>query len=147
MNLYFEDFHVGKQMSGGSHALDAAQIKAFAGEYDPQPFHLDDAAAERSIFAGLCASGWHTAAITMKLLTSLRPQIAGGIIGAGAELDWPTATRPGDVLRLECEALEVRPSRSRPDRGMVVLRIRTLNQRDEVRQDLKAKLVVFRAPR
>jgi acyl dehydratase len=147
MNLYFEDFHVGKRMSGGAHALDAVQIKAFAGEFDPQPFHLDDAAAERSIFAGLCASGWHTAAITMKLLTMLRPQIAGGIIGAGAELDWPTATRPGDLLRVECEALEVRPSRSRPDRGMVVLRIRTLNQRDEVRQDLKAKLVVFRAPR
>jgi acyl dehydratase len=147
MTLYFEDFHVGLRLSGGAHALDATQIKAFAREFDPQPFHLDDAAAERSLFGGLCASGWHTAAITMKLLTTLGTPIAGGIIGAGAELDWPTATRPGDLLRLECEALEVRPSRSRPDRGMVVLRIRTLNQRDEVRQDLKAKLVVFRAPR
>jgi acyl dehydratase len=144
--LYFEDFSVGQRMSCGAHALDAAQIKAFAGEFDPQPFHLDDAAAKRSLFAGLCASGWHTAAITMKLLTGLRPQIAGGIIGAGAELDWPTAARPGDLLRLDCEVLEVRPSRSRFDRGIVVMRIRTLNQRDEVRQDLKAKLVVFRAP-
>jgi acyl dehydratase len=147
MTLYFEDFHVGLRMSGGAHALDATQIKAFAREFDPQPFHLDDAAAEQSLFKGLCASGWHTAAITMKLLTTVGAQIAGGIIGAGAELDWPTAARPGDVLRVECEALEVRPSRSRPDRGMVILRIRTLNQRDEVRQDLKAKLVVFRAPR
>jgi acyl dehydratase len=144
MSLYFEDFHVGLRMSGGAHALDATQIKAFASEFDPQPFHLDDSAAERSLFGGLCASGWHTAAITMKLLTALRPQIAGGIIGAGAELNWPTAARPGDVLRVECEALDVRPSRSRPDRGMVVLSVRTLNQRDEVRQDLKAKLVVFR---
>jgi len=147
MTLYFEDFHVGLRLSGGAHPLDATQIKAFAREFDPQPFHLDDAAAEQSLFKGLCASGWHTAAITMKLLTTVGTQIAGGIIGAGAELDWPTAARPGDVLRVECEALELRPSRSRPDRGMVILRIRTLNQRDEVRQDLKAKLVVFRAPR
>jgi acyl dehydratase len=144
MSLYLEDFHVGLTMSVGVHALDADEIKAFAGAYDPQPFHLDEAAAERSLFQGLCASGWHTAAITMKLLTGLKPSIAGGIIGAGATLDWPSAARPGDVLRLECEVLEVRPSRSRADRGMVLLHIRTLNQRDEVRQDLKAKLVAFR---
>jgi acyl dehydratase len=80
----------------------------------------------------------------MKLITSLRPSIAGGIIGAGAALDWPSPARPGDVLRVECEVLEVRPSRSRADRGMVLLHIRTLNQRDEVRQDLKAKLIAFR---
>jgi acyl dehydratase len=144
MSLYFEDFSVGYRMSGGEHVLDVEQIKAFARQFDPQPFHLDEAEAERSLFGGLCASGWHTAAITMKLVTMLRPQIAGGIIGAGAELNWPTAARPGDVLRLECEALEVRASRSRPDRGMVVMHMRTLNQYDEVRQDLKAKLVVFR---
>jgi acyl dehydratase len=144
MNLYLEDCYVGLRISGGAHALDVAQIKAFAGEFDPQPFHLDEAAAERSLFQGLCASGWHTAAITMKLLTSVRPQIAGGLIGAGAELNWPTAARPGDVLRVECEMLEVRPSRSRADRGMVILHIRTLNQLDEARQDLKAKLIVFR---
>ena len=144
MSLYLEDFHEGLRLSGGAHALDAAQIKEFAGEFDPQPFHLDEAAAEQSLFAGLCASGWHTAAITMKLLTAVEPGIAGGIIGAGAELDWPSAARPGDVLRVECEALDVRPLRSRPDRGIVVLRIVTLNQRDEVRQDLKAKLIVFR---
>ena len=144
MSLYLEDFHVGLRLSGGTHTLDTEQIKAFAGQFDPQPFHLDEDAAERSIFTGLCASGWHTAAITMKLLTTVKPPIMGGIIGAGAELDWPTATRPGDVLRVECEVMEVRPLRSRPDRGMVILRVRTLNQANEERQDLRAKLVVFR---
>jgi acyl dehydratase len=144
MSLFLEDFCVGLRLAGGAHELDAAQIKSFAREFDPQPFHLDEEAASHSLFGGLCASGWHTAALTMKLLTAVRPQIAGGIIGAGAELNWPSAARPGDVLRVECEVLEVRPSRSRPDRGMVLLRIQTLNQRDEVRQDLKAKLVVFR---
>jgi acyl dehydratase len=144
MSLYLEDFHVGLRTSGGSHPLDVAQIKAFAGAFDPQPFHLDEVAAERSLFRGLCASGWHTAAITMKLLTMVEPPIAGGIIGAGAELNWPSAARAGDVLHVECEAVEVRPSRTKPDRGMVLMHIRTLNQHDEVRQDLKAKLVVFR---
>jgi len=144
MSLFLEDFSVGLRLAGGAHELDATQIKSFAREFDPQPFHLDEEAASRSMFRGLCASGWHTAALTMKLLTAVRPQIAGGIIGAGAELNWPSAARPGDLLRVECEVLEVRPSRSRPDRGMVVLRIQTVNQRDEVRQDLRAKLVVFR---
>jgi acyl dehydratase len=144
MSLYLEDFYVGLRLTGGTHRLDAAQIKAFAGEFDPQPFHLDEAAAERSIFEGLCASGWHTAAITMRLLTGITPPIEGGLIGAGAELNWPTPARPGDELRVECEVLEVRPLRSRPDRGLVLLRVQTLNQFDEARQDLKAKLVVFR---
>ena len=146
MRLYLEDFHIGLRLRGGEHRLDAAQIKAFAREFDPQPFHLDDEAASRSLFQGLCASGWHTAALTMRLLTSLEPGIAGGLIGAGAELDWPSPARPGDVLHVECEVLEVRPSRSRPDRGIAVMRVRTLNQHDEVRQDLKAKLLVFRRP-
>jgi acyl dehydratase len=144
MSLYLEDFHVGLRMAGGLHRLDAAQIKAFASEFDPQPFHLDEAAAERSMFQGLCASGWHTAAITMRLLTSLTPPIAGGIVGAGAELNWPAPARPGDELHVECEVLEVRPSRSRPDRGLVLLRIQTRNQFNETRQDLTAKLIVFR---
>ncbi len=143
-SLYLEDFHVGLRMTTDTHALDTAQIKAFAGQFDPQPFHLDEAAAERSFFKTLVASGWHTAAITMRLLATMKPGISGGMIGAGAELNWPTATRPGDVLRVECEVLEVRPSRSRSDRGLVVLHARTLNQRDETLQDLKAKLLVFR---
>lgn len=143
-SLYLEDFHVGLRLTSDTHAVDVEQIKAFAKQFDPQPFHLDEAAAERSFFKTLVASGWHTAALTMRLIATTKPGIAGGIIGAGAELNWPTATQPGDVLRVECEVLEVRPSRSRPDRGLVILHIRTLNQRDEVRQDLEAKLVVFR---
>ena len=143
-SLHLEDFHVGLRMTSDTYALDVAQIKAFASQFDPQPFHLDETAAEHSFFKTLVASGWHTAAITMRLIATMKPGIAGGIIGAGAQLDWPTATRPGDVLRVECEVLEVRPSRSRPDRGLVVLQARTLNQRDETLQDLKAKLLVFR---
>ena len=143
-NLYLEDFHVGLRMTSDSHTVDVAQIKAFAQQFDPQPFHLDEAAAERSFFGTLVASGWHTAALTMRLIATMKPGIAGGIIGAGGEVNWPTATLPGDVLRVECEVLDVRPSRSRPDRGLVVLHARTLNQRDEARQDLKAKLIVFR---
>jgi len=147
MSLYLDDMHVGLRASGsGTYHLDAQKIKAFAREFDPQPFHLDEAAAADSVFEGLCASGWHTAAITMGLLTTLEPPIAGGIIGAGAALNWPSAARPGDVLRVEREVIEVRPSRSRPDRGIVLMRIRTINQFDEVRQELEAKLVMFRRP-
>lgn len=143
-SLYLEDVHVGLRLVSGTHALDTAQIMEFARQFDPQPFHLDEAAAAASLFQGLAASGWHTAAITMKLITGMRPGIAGGIIGAGAELNWPTATRPGDLLRVESEVIEIRPSRSRPDRGIVLMRSQTLNQRDEIRQELVAKLVMFR---
>lgn len=146
MALYLQDMPVGLRLSSDTYVVDAQKIKSFAREFDPQPFHLDDAAADRSFFGGLAASGWHTAAITMRLITSVEPGIAGGIIGAGAQLDWPTPTRPGDILRVECEVLESRPLRSKPDRGLVLLHIRTLNQHDEVRQDLKAKLIVFQRP-
>ena len=142
--LFLDDVHVGLRLVSATHLLDAAQIKEFARQFDPQPFHLDEVAAARSLFEGLAASGWHTAAITMKLITTMRPGIAGGIIGAGAELNWPTAARPGDVLRVESEVMEIRPSRSRPDRGIVLMRSYTRNQRDEIRQDLVAKLVMFR---
>ena len=142
--LFLDDVHVGMRLVSATHVLDTAQIKEFARQFDPQPFHLDEAAATGSLFEGLAASGWHTAAITMKLITTMRPHIAGGIIGAGAELNWPTATRAGDVLRVESEVIEIRPSRSRPDRGIVLMRSYTRNQRDEIRQDLVAKLVMFR---
>ena len=146
MTLYLQDLPVGRRLSNGTFTLDAEQMKAFARQFDPQPFHLDEAAAADSLFKGLAASGWHTAAITMRLLATMQPTIAGGVIGAGASLDWPTATRAGDVLRVECEVLEARPLLSKADRGMVLLHVRTLNQHDEVRQDLKAKLVVFQRP-
>lgn len=142
--LYLDDLRVGMRLSSETHALDAGQIKAFARQFDPQPFHLDEDAAMTSVFGGLVASGWHTGAITMRLLTTMRPTIAGGIIGLGAEVSWPRPTRAGDILRVECEIAEVNPSRSRPDRGVVVLSARTLNQHDEVLQELKAKLIAFR---
>jgi acyl dehydratase len=142
--LYLEDLRAGQRFTSGEHALDAAQIKAFATQYDPQPFHLDEEAARGSLFAGLAASGWHTAAVTMRLLVGGGAPIAGGVIGGGGEIAWPRPMRAGDVLRVESEVLEVVPSRSRPDRGMVVLRSETRNQRDEVVQVLTAKLVVPR---
>jgi acyl dehydratase len=142
--LYLDDLHVGQRFTSGAHALDAAQIKAFAGQFDPQPFHLDDEAARSTLFAGLVASGWHTAAITMRLLVGGGAPIAGGVIGTGAEISWPRPTRAGDILRVESEVLEVRPSRSRPDSGMITLRSETRNQRGEIVQTLMAKLVVPR---
>jgi acyl dehydratase len=132
------------RLVSATHVLDAEQIKAFARQFDPQAFHLDESTAADTFFQGLAASGWHTAALTMRLLTTMKPTIAGGIIGAGAEVNWPTATRPGDELRVESEVAEIRPSRSRADRGIVLLKSQTLNQRNEVRQQLAAKLVMFR---
>lgn len=142
--LYLDDLHVGQRFSSASHAIDEAQIKAFARQFDPQPFHLDDEAAKSTLFGGLAASGWHTAAITMRLLVKTGLPLANGIIGSGGEIGWPRPTRPGDVLSVVSEIEEVIPSRSRPDRGMIRIRSETRNQRDEVVQVLMARLVVFR---
>jgi len=141
---YFDDFQVGQRFGSETHALDEAQIKAFAAQFDPQPFHLDEAAAAGSLFGGLAASGWHTAAITMRLLVRSGLPVSGGIIGAGGEISWPRPTRPGDVLSVESEIVAITPSRSRPDRGMVSVRSETKNQRGEIVQVLLAKLVVPR---
>jgi acyl dehydratase len=142
--LYLDELHVGQRFASGTHTLDADQIVAFATQYDPQPFHLDDQAAHGTVFAGLAASGWHTAAITMRLQVDGGLPIAGGIVGAGGELVWPKPTRPGDILRVESEVIEIKPSRSRPDRGMVTVRSDTSNQRGEIVQTLTARLVVPR---
>ena len=142
--LYLDDLHVGQRFTTGAHALDAAQIKAFAQEFDPQPFHLDDAAAQGTLFAGLAASGWHTAAITMRLLVEQGLPLAGGIISTGGEMRWPKPTRPGDILHVECEVVEVTPSRSRADRGTVIVRSETRNQHGDIVQMFTAKLVVPR---
>src|SRR5262249_37885215 len=142
--LYLEDLAVGRRFTSATHVIDAAQIKAFAREFDPQPFHLDDETAKGTLFAGLAASGWHTAAITMRLLVESGLPLAGGIIGAGGEINWPKPTRPGDVLRVVSEIEQVTPSRSRPDRGTVRVRSETRNQRDEVVQVLIANLIVPR---
>ena len=142
--LYLDDLKVGQRFSTSSHTVDEDQIKAFAAQFDPQPFHLDDVAAKSTLFAGLAASGWHTAAITMRLLVEGGAPIAGGVVGAGGEISWPRPTRPGDVLTVESEVIKVTPSRSKPDRGMVTLRSETRNQRGEVVQVFAAKLVVPR---
>lgn len=144
--LHLEDLSVGQKFTSGTFRVDAAQIKAFAEQFDPQPFHLDEEAAKDSLFGGLAASGWHTAAITMRLLHDGGAPIAGGVIGAGGDIEWPNPTRPGDVLTVESEVVEVRPSKSRPDRGMAVLRAETRNQHGQLVQVSTMKLVVPRKP-
>src|SRR5580692_11037125 len=142
---YLEDFVVGQTFGSGRLRIEGERALAFAAEFDPQPFHLDEAAARRSIFGGLAASGWHTAAATMRLLTESDLKPAGGIIGAGLdECRWPRPVRPGDELRVECEVLEVRPSKSRPEQGLIILRTTTLNQDDEAVLVHVVNLVVLR---
>lgn len=143
-SLYLDDLQVGQRFVSGTHQLDEEQIKAFAKQFDPQPFHLDGEAAKKTFFGELVASGWHTAALTMRLLVESGLPIAGGIVGAGAEVSWPAPTRPGATLHVESEVLEVKPSRSRPDRGMATVRSETRNERGEVVQVLVSRLVVPR---
>ena len=142
--LYLDDLHIGQRFTSGTHVVDEEQIKAFARQFDPQPFHLDNEAAKETLFSGLAASGWHTAAITARLLVEGGLPLADGIVGASVELDWPNPTRPGDSLLVESEVLDVRASRSRPDRGIITVRSLTRNQRNEVVQRLTAKLIVPR---
>src|SRR5712692_3045041 len=145
--LYLEDFAVGQTYGSGRLRVDEEKIKAFAAEFDPQPFHLDDDAARDSIFHGLAASGWHTAALTMRLLVESELKPAGGIVGAGFdEFRWPRPVRPGDELRVESEVLEVRPSRSRPEQGLIKVRTTTKNQNGEPVQVSVGNLVVLRRP-
>lgn len=142
---YLEDFAVGQTFGSKRLRVASEQIKAFAAEFDPQPFHLDEDAADESLFRGLAASGWHTAALTMRLLVdgALRP--AGGIIGAGFdEFRWPRPVRPGDELHAESEVLDVRPSKSRPDQGVIKVKTTTLNQAGEAVQIMIGNLMVRR---
>ena len=142
-SLYLEDIAVGQTFESAPHVLTVEEIKDFAGRYDPQFFHLDDEAARESLFGGLAASGWHTAATTMRLLVESVP-FFGGLIGAGGEISWPRATRPGDAIRLRGEVTAVTPYRSRPERGMVNMRCETVNQHDEVVQVFTPKIVAWR---
>lgn len=144
--LYLEDLTVGDRFQSEGHEIDAEQIKAFAVLFDPQPFHTDEEAAKSTFFGGLAASGWHTASITMRLLVQSGIPLANGIIGSGGQIHWPQPTRPGDVLRVDSEVMEITPSRSKPDRGMVQMRCETRNQRGEVLQHFLPKLVVMRRP-
>ena len=142
--LFLDDLFVGQRFTSGTHTIDEAQIKAFAMQFDPQPFHIDEAKAKDTLFGGLAASGWHTAAITMRLNVETGLPFAGGVIGAGGEINWPAPTRPGDTLHVDSEVVEIIPSRSKPDRGIAVVLSSTINQHGEVVQNLKAKLVLQR---
>ena len=145
--LYLEDITVGQIFRSGRLRIDTDRIKTFAAEFDPQPFHLDEAAAQNSIFQGLAASGWHTAALTMRLLVDSEFKPAGGIIGAGFdEFRWLQPVRPGDELRVESEVLEVRPSKSRPRQGLIKVRATTMNQDNDAVQVFVGNLVVPRRP-
>jgi acyl dehydratase len=142
---YLEDFTVGQTFVSGRLRIDEEQIKRFASEFDPQPFHLDDKAARDTMFRGLAASGWHTAALTMRLLVEGGLKPAGGIIGAGVdELSWLRPVRPGDELHVESEVLEVRPSKSRPEQGMIKVRSTTFAGKGEAVQIFVGNLVVLR---
>jgi acyl dehydratase len=143
--LYLDDLQVGQRFCSGEHAVDEAQIIDFASKFDPQPFHSDPVRARTTFFGGLTASGWHVAALTMKLyLSGGGPRLAEGTIGAGSELTWKQATRPGDVLHLVSEIVEINPSKTRPDRAIVVVRGETFNQREELVQVFVSRLVVSR---
>jgi acyl dehydratase len=143
---YFEDFAVGQKFASEPRPVSTAEIKAFAAQFDPQPFHLDEDAARKSLFDGLAASGWHTAAMSMRLCleSSFRP--AGGIIGSGGELTWSKPVRPGDTLRVMIEVVETRPSRSRPGQGLVKVHIVTQNQHGDAVQTFSPTLLVDRRP-
>ncbi|MGH8142050.1 MAG: MaoC family dehydratase [Steroidobacteraceae bacterium] len=139
-----QDLQVGRRFSTGSYTMTEQEILAFANQFDPQPFHLDHAAASATLFGGLVASGWHTAAITMRLLVDGGPVLAGGTVGLGADISWLHPVRPGDVLHVEGELLEVVPSRSRPERVRVTMRSETCNQHGTVVQRSIARMLVPR---
>ena len=142
--LFLDDLQVGQRFTSGNYLIERTQIKEFAAEFDPQPFHLDESAAETSVFKGLAASGWHTAAVSMQLLVKGGLPFANGIVGLGGEIAWPRPTRPGDILRVESEIVEITPSRSKPHQGIVTVRSTTLNQHGEAVYTLTAKLLVPR---
>jgi acyl dehydratase len=142
--FYLDDLSPGQRFVSGSHTVDEAQIVAFARQFDPQPFHLNGEAGKQTLFGGLVASGWHTASLTMRLLVQGGAPVAGGIVGLGGEIKWLKPTRPGDTLQVYTEVVEVVPSRSRPDRGVVTLRSETRNQHGDVLQIFTANILVPR---
>jgi acyl dehydratase len=144
--LYLDDLAVGDQFGTHEVTLTREGCKAFAAEFDPQPFHLDEAAGRQSVFGRLAASGWYTASLSMRLLVEGEMQIAGGLIGLGGEMKWPRPTYPGDTLRVETAVLDVRVSESKPDRGIVTVRNRTLNQHGEAVQLAVVKMLVPKRP-
>ena len=144
---YYDDLKAGDRFKSEPLEVTEKQVIEFAHKFDPQMFHLSRKSAERTIFKGLIASGWHTAAMTMRLLVDGEFRPAGGILGVGFdELSWPRAVRPGDELHVTSEVLDVRPSKSRPDRGMIRVRNTTFNQNGEPVQVFTGNLLVPRRP-
>lgn len=143
-DLYLEDLFVGQRFMSGVYQMDEDRIKAFATEFDPQPFHLDSAAAQATLFRGLAASGWHTAAVTMRLLVTGGLPLGNGIIGLGGDLMWPNPTRPGDALHVESEVLEIIPSRSKPNQAVVKVKSTALNQEGNAVCVFTGKVLVFK---
>ena len=144
--LYLEDLNVGQRWTSAPHHLDAEQIKRFAADYDPQPFHLSDEGAANSMFGTLAASGWHTMALTMRMLVDSVP-LAGGLIGARTEVAWPRPTRPGMTLQVFSEITEMKPSRSKPDMSMVTMRSETRDQNGDVLLIFTARMPVYKRVR
>ncbi len=141
---YFEDLKAGDRFKSDAYKVSEEQIVSFAREFDPQPFHLDQTVARQTMFKDLIASGWHTAAITMRLFVQTL-NFAEGAIGLGVdELRWPNAVKPGDELQVETEIVDLRESRSKPSHGIVRLRNVTMNQRCEVVQTMTASALVLR---
>jgi acyl dehydratase len=145
-SLYLEDLFVGQRFLSGNYQMNAEQIKAFATEFDPQPFHLDGAAAQTTVFHGLAASGWHTAAVAMRLLVTGGLPLGNGIIGLGGDLTWPNPTRPEDTLHVESEVVEITPSRSKPNQAVVKVKSTTLNQEGNPVYVFTGKVLVFKRP-
>ena len=143
--LFLDDLHVGQTFVSQPHLVDTAQIKRFAAEFDPQPFHLDEAAAEKSLFKGLAASGWHTTALTMRMLVDSVP-LEDGLVGAELSISWPKPTRPGMALQVFSEVVEIVPSRSKPHMAMVTMRNETRDQDGNVLQIFTVKMPVFKRP-
>jgi acyl dehydratase len=146
LSLYLEDLFVGQRFESRVHELDADEIKTFAAEYDPQPFHLSDEGAAGTMFGTLAASGWHTMAITMRLQVDSVP-LAEGLIGASTEITWPRPTRPGMALKVFAEITDIRPSKSKPDMAIVTMRSETRDQDGIVVQIFTAKMPVHKRKR
>ena len=144
---YFEDLKVGDKFNTAEYEMTAEEIIAFGQKFDPQAFHTDPVAATGTLFGRLVASGWHTAAVSMRLMVLGEMALDGGVIGQGMEsLRWPRPVLPGDRLRVVSEVEELRPAPARPDRGLIKLRCRTYNQDSKIVQDMTATLLVARRP-
>jgi acyl dehydratase len=145
LEYYLEDLKIGDRFASAPYIVTEAAIIDFAREFDPQPFHLDAERGKESVLEGLAASGWHTAAITMRLFVTSGLNFAGGSIGLGVdELRWSAPVRPGDTLRLEMEIVEARPSKSMPSKGIVRILNVMKNQNDEIVETLLATVLILR---